>query len=396
MIHLPYDTCFGCYGCENACPKQAINMEPDKYGYKHPLIDPQKCVECHLCEKVCTSLNHLELKKPRKVLAAATKDSNELTTVASGGLCTELSRLILTDGGVVYGCCEKNYTDIHHVRVDNVAGLDMLKKSKYVFSDIGQTFSMAKKDLMDGKKVLFIGTPCQISGLLGYLRKPYGNLYTVDLVCHGVPSQQMLQDHINSLPVTSKIDKNKIKVDFRWKSRYGIRYGIRFGIGGGKTYECHESVDPYMAAFHYGISYRENCFSCPFATDKRIGDITAADFWGIGKSVPSKFIDVNGVSMVILNSEKGETLFNRISHLFDVEEHTMEEAKLNNSNLSHPSIRLPLRDEFLRIYTEKGIRQAAHACLPTYRKNTNPIYRALISIPGLTKAYAIIKKIIKR
>lgn len=391
MISLPYDSCFGCYGCKNICPKDAISLIPDKFGFKHPNINNTKCIECHLCEKVCTSINPLELQTPKEILAAVTKNSDELKTVASGGICTIISKKIIDEGGSVYGCSQKNYMDICHIRINRTDDLDLLKKSKYVYSEIRNSYTQVKEDLKSGKKVLFVGTPCQVSGLLGFLRKPFENLYTIDLVCHGVPSQQMLRDHIDSLKITDKINKKNLRVEFRWKSRYGIRYGIRFGRGNGQFYERHEIIDPYMAAFHDGISYRENCYSCPFAKSKRIGDITAADFWGIGKLIKSEFVDINGVSLVLLNTNKGEKLFNTVSDKVITEVHTIEEAKLNNLNLSQPAPRLPMRDKFLEIYSKKGIAEAARATLPGYRRNINPIYRFLRSLPFSKKIYISLK-----
>lgn len=167
----------------------------------------------------------------QKIFAAVERDKTEHKTVASGGLCTIISKEILKSGGVVYGCSEENYRNIRHIRIDDVSAIDLLKKSKYVFSDIYDSYTEIRKDLTDGKRVLFIGTPCQVSGLYGFLRKEYGHLYTIDLVCHGVPSQKMLIQHIESIPKLGKIEKSKGFVDFRWKTRYGIRFGIRFGIG---------------------------------------------------------------------------------------------------------------------------------------------------------------------
>lgn len=397
MIKLPYNSCFGCYGCFNVCPKNAIEVKPDMYGYMHPDIDTTKCIECHLCEKVCTVYHPQPLNPPKKVLAVVTKNKSELKSVASGGVCTILGREIIRRDGVVYGCYEENYHSIRHVRIDKDEDLDLLKRSKYVHSEIGNAFRLVKKDLEKGLEVLFIGTPCQVSGLYGYLRKTYENLHTVDMVCHGVPSQKMLCNQIELYYQPWMDNFKKGSVQFRWKdSRYGICYGIRFNIDNSTIKQQSEWRSPYMAAFSYGISYRENCYSCPFACGERVADITAADFWGLGKEVPSQFNAVDGVSMVLINTDNGARLFDTVKDCFMIESHTLEEASCRNANLRHPAPRPDRRDEFLRLFKERGIKAAAYACVPKYRKMCNPIYRYLISNKIVTKSYTIVKNILKK
>lgn len=397
MIELPYDTCFGCGGCLNVCPKDAITMTPDKYGFVHPVIDGERCVECHLCEKACTVYHPQVLNMPIDVIAAVVKDKDELQSVASGGLCTELGRLVIRRSGVVYGCSEKDFHTIRHIRVESESDLDLLKKSKYVHSEMGHAFRMARKDLESGREVLFIGTPCQVSGLYGFLRKRYDNLSTVDMVCHGVPSQKMLHSQIEEFrkPEINRFDNGFVQ--FRWKdSRYGIRYGIRFGVDGKTIREEVEERNAYMAAFSCGISYRENCYSCPFARQERVSDITAADFWGIGSKVVSKFRDIDGVSLVLLNTEKGRRLFDGVKDNFDTEPHTIVEASRVNANLKHPAEKLPQRDRFLSIFEKKGIKAASYACVPLYRKNCSPVYRMMVRNQVIVLLYNFFKKRLKR
>lgn len=391
MINLPFETCFGCYGCQNICPKDAISLLPDKYGYKHPIINHLKCIECHLCEKICTSLHPLKLNTPQKILAAISKNEEDYKTTASGGFCTVLSYNIIKNGGVVYGSAEEDYTCIHHIRVSKISDLARLKKSKYVHSDVGLIYKDIKNELLKGVKVLFIGTPCQVSGLLGYLGKAYENLLTIDLVCHGVPSQQMLISHINSLKAIPKKVKKGGIVDFRWKTSNRIHSGIRFCKDGEILYKREDFEDAYMAAFTYGISCRDNCYTCPFAKSDRIGDITAADFWGIGEEIASEFKDINGVSLVMLNSNKGQEAFKEVEERFFIEIHSLEEAKARNKNLKHPSPKPPKRDLFLKLYEEEGMHFASKECIPLYRRNCNLIYRFLKSIPGLKSAYILTK-----
>lgn len=389
MIKLPYETCFGCGGCDNVCPVRAIAMVPDKYGFVHPEIDTEKCIECHLCEKVCTVYHPQKLEEPRDVIAAVTNNYIELQSVASGGLCTQLGVEIIKRGGVVYGCSEKNYLNIQHIRVEKIEDLDLLKKSKYVHSSMGTVMKQVKKDLDNGQEVLFIGTPCQVSGLYGFLHKQYDNLYTVDVICHGVPSQQMLQSQMEAFGISKAVF-----VDFRWKSHNGIRYGIRCRVNGKTIKEQSEWQSAYMAAFSCGISYRENCYSCPFARSARVADITAADFWGIGRVTPSKFTDTNGVSMVLVNTIKGKTLFEGVASNFEIENHTIQEASRCNTNLSHPAPIPEHRARFLEIFANNGIARASYECIPKHRKFQNPLYRFFIGLPIIVKLYSIAKSIL--
>ncbi|MBD5340121.1 MAG: 4Fe-4S dicluster domain-containing protein [Bacteroides sp.] len=393
MINLPYNTCFGCYGCYNSCPRNAISMHPDKYGYEHPVIDTDKCIECHLCEKACTEINPLPLKAPFEILAAAPKSKEEADSVASGGLCTEASRHFIENGGIVYGCEEVTVSAIHHTKITKESDLDRIKKSKYVHSSIEHTFREIKFELDSGAKILFIGTPCQVSGLYGYLRKKYDNLYTIDLVCHGVPSQQMLIDQIKLMNLPQDFETNG-RVEFRWKTSKGIRFGMKYIINKQTIKEQLEADNAYMAAFTIGISYRENCYSCPFARQERIGDLTAADFWGLGEEVKSDFRDIDGVSLVLINSSKGKILFDSIKHKFDTENHTIEEAKLNNLNLRQPAPRPLKRNKFLEIYLNKGLKKAAIQCVPGFRKRSHPLYKLYCKIPGLPQTYKIIKRLL--
>ena len=228
MINLPHEKCYGCQGCRNICPKDAISMQEDEYGYKYPLVDYDKCIKCGLCLKVCPELNSYTLNSPQKVLAVVAKDKEIVKTTASGGFATLLSEKIIDEGGVVYGCSETNFETIGHIRVDNQKDLCKLKNSKYVHSDIRLTYREAKKDLDIGRKVLFTGTPCQISGLLGFLRKQYDNLITMDLVCHGVPPMKMLKEQVLSYPEIQNVPHEDIFVKFRWKtySRSGCPLGV--------------------------------------------------------------------------------------------------------------------------------------------------------------------------
>lgn len=384
MINLSHDECYGCQACLNICPRDAITMREDDYGYRFPRVDLEKCIQCNLCVKVCPELNQYTLNAPRKVYAAVVKDHEILDSAASGGFASILSRYIINDGGVVYGCSENNFEDIGHIRIANCEDLRKIRNSKYVHSDIRHTFRETKKDLDSGLKVLFTGTPCQISGLLSFLRKPYDNLLTMDLICHGVPPMKMLKEQVLSYPEIKGISPENIFVDFRWKEEIrsgcgSICFGLRTAIRSGDELKVirkeNDITNSYMRCFQTGISLRENCLNCPYARKERVSDLTAADFWGLGRYIPSDLFDLNGVSLVLINTNAGENAFNKIQDYFDIQRHSLEEAKLYNRCLSKPFARLNNRERFLEIYKKHGLILAAKKTDSIHKFESSKIIR---------------------
>jgi coenzyme F420-reducing hydrogenase beta subunit len=368
MVNLSNDKCCGCAVCAAVCPKNAIVMKADEYGYIYPKVNLDLCVDCNLCDKVCPSLHDLETNTPKSVLATVSKDRIIHETSASGGFAAVLSEYVISENGVVYGCAEISCIEYRHIRVENYENLELLKGSKYVQSDAQSAYSQVQNDLKSGRIVLFTGTPCQVAGLYSFLRKPYDNLITLDLVCHGVPPVKMLKEQIESYKELKNIPLNKIHVDFRWKVRsesrneihFGLRSAVRSEDGHVKIIrEENDIVNPYMRCFQTGVSLRESCLNCKYTKQERVSDFTAADFWGLGRQIPSKMHDKCGVSLVLVNSSKAMSLFEKIGHKFDLEERTFEEAKIYNRCLSSPFEHTPQRDEFLKEYKQSGLIKAA-------------------------------------
>lgn len=365
-IKLPNTSCTGCAACMNVCPKNAISLPEDEYGFIHSKINAELCIQCHLCEKTCPAFVKTEKNAPLKIFAAVCKDKNIQKTSASGGIAYSLCQEILQDGGVAYGCCEENYFTIRHIRVDKIEDLRLLQNSKYVQSDIGYIMRNVKKDVKDGKKVIFTGTPCQIAGLLNYLKKTYDNLFTVDVICHGVCPMTMLKDQIDSYSIKNT-KPSDIYVDFRWKTNHsaGVRlhFGLRTAIQSGRTKniirEENEKTNSYMNCYLTGISLRDSCLNCQYASKGRVSDITIGDFWGVGTDIPSHMSASSGTSLVIINNDKGLNAFNNIKDKFIFEEHTFNEASTHNRCLSKPWQTHPKRRLFLKLYKEKGLRYAA-------------------------------------
>ena len=189
MFAINYENCTGCGACIQRCPKQCISWTTKEFDFRYPQVDEAACINCGLCEKVCPI--DKELKEPiaQKAYAAVHKDSSVLEKSTSGGAFTALADTIFAQGGVVYGAAMLNGMQVKHIRTENKTAFAVLRSSKYLQSDTGTTYQMVEQDLKQGKVVLYSGTPCQIDGLKCFLRKEYENLYTADIVCHGVGSQ---------------------------------------------------------------------------------------------------------------------------------------------------------------------------------------------------------------
>ena len=331
QVICPKEKCTGCWACVNACPKECISMEIGQLGHLFPLIDSERCIDCKLCEKVCPSNHFQEQHTPLHTYAAFAKKQDIYKTSTSGGAAAVISKQMIDDGGIVYGCsCEENI-EINHVRIKEECDLIKLRGSKYVQSNILSCFKEAKNDLNQGKKVLFIGTPCQIAGLKSFLRKPYENLLTVDLICHGVPSQSYLREHLKGVLGDVKIDN----VIFREGTN---DYVVVVVVDGQPLYKSNlwknRYEDDYINSFIDGFTYRPSCHTCQYATSKRVSDITIGDFWGIGDDlgVSHKY----GLSCVLTNTEKGVDYVDKISSQLYIYERSLEEAVAGNAQLRHP------------------------------------------------------------
>lgn len=332
------DICTGCGLCASICSKNSIKMVTiDKLGHLYPQIDQKKCVDCGLCKKKCPSLNNPIQTAPITAYAAIAKDNEEYHSSTSGGAASVFSRYIIENGGVVYGCAvveDDDVVDIRHIRVDMIDELYRLKGSKYVQSRITDIIPQLKEDIKKEKKVLFIGTPCQCAAINNIYGKTPENLYLVDLICHGVPSFDLLKRHIkNRLP-----NKQVSKLSFREGNE--LKLSI---VATDNTLYCKSTVADRFKEFYYdtfidGCTFRESCYTCPYAKPNRCSDITIGDFWGLKKDadeyLPNHTI---GTSVLLPVSEKGKCLIQATSQRFNLVERTVNEAVNGNHQLQHPT-----------------------------------------------------------
>ena len=304
--------CCGCGACFSICPKNAITMQEDEYGFIYPKIDTKTCVECGLCVRSCHYKNADDLHTPIKSLAAVNKDDNLLKNSASGGMFSAIAESFLSDGGYVCGAAmdfEENVADVRHIIIHSVDELYRLQKSKYVQSSTDKVYKELQALFKNGEKVLFSGTPCQVEAAKTIARKTGGELYTIDIICHGV----------------------------------------------------NPNTESYYYYFLNGEIYRNCCYQCPYAQKQRVGDITIGDYWGIEQYNPELLIEhggtINsqkGVSCLLINTEQGQQLIEKYGS--KIESYPVEFSNIAqvNTQLNQPAKHTDLRYRIFKKYKSNG------------------------------------------
>ena len=345
------EKCTGCSACFNICPKDCISMEADEYGHIMPVINEEVCINCNLCRKICPSNNKYTGKDSINAYALYNLDKEDRKYSSSGGVATVLSRHILENGGVVFGSVVDNDLKVVHKGIKDNNGIERLKGSKYVQSYIGTTFKQVKEELISGKEVIFIGTPCQIAGLNSFLGKEYNNLITVDLICHGVPPMKYLEEHINEI---KKGLKEKV-TDFTFRGVNNYKFSL---YSKDKCIYCKENEDDiYFKGFLKEFLFRDSCYTCDYAQSRRTSDITIGDFWGLGKYKPFKNKDKARISVALTNTVKGENLLLSLKNKFFMEKRDILEAILGNPQLREPSKRVRKQRKFKKDYLKYGFQK---------------------------------------
>lgn len=318
--------CCGCEACAQICPKGCIHLVEDKEGYRYPIVDKATCLDCGACERGCPIINDNEQQKPIEVLAAKNRDEQQRLAGSSGGVFFEIGKNILNKGGVVFGARFDRNWNVIHGYTEDIDGLNDFRGSKYVQSHIGDSYKKAKLFLKAGRQVLFSGTPCQIAGLQRFLHKKYDNLLLVDVVCHGVPSsmpwQKFLDETIRPQHMSLEtLRKRIVSISFRSKENGWLKYHLKViynPLNGISTNSRNSIFSKYHrdTDFCYGFlrNYflRPSCYNCKFRCGKSHSDITLADFWGIWNH-SDQWNDDRGISLVMLNSEKGKAIFDTLN-----------------------------------------------------------------------------------
>lgn len=353
--------CSGCQACENICPVKAIRMKEDAEGFFYPEADSGRCIDCKLCRKICPFLNSTKQERIKrngnpKFFAVQLRNKSEILETSSGGAFWGITQRVIQKMGIVYGAKQINVDYIFHDRATNLEEAKGFQKSKYLQSDIGDCYQRAKEDLINGEIVLFSGTACQIAGLYGFLGKDYSNLFTCEVVCHGVPSKKVWDIYRQE----KEAIKKKIMADliFRDKSKGWSKNQYCIVYNDGSVEKEFSVKQLFHAGYLQGLFYRPSCGNCPFSSIPRIADITLADYWRYKGRLLKKGEDL-GVSLVITNNEHGNQLLYECSYLLNIEPteriHALESCRHLDE---HPYVN-PERDHFIQEVLVSGYHNTA-------------------------------------
>lgn len=354
--------CTGCGVCSYVCQLNAIEMLPDEEGFLIPVINKSHCVGCGLCRKKCPVINYPSQEEHQVcVYAAYAKNSSYQKNSSSGGIFPVFAELFYNNSGSVVAAAFDQKLNLRHVISHCKGDLIKFQGSKYVQSKVHEVYQGVINLLEGGKSVFFIGTPCQVAGLRSIVGDKYENLFTIDLVCHGVPSQSLFHSWLAKVGEDISADY----VDFWFRSKNKSAYFIHsLKTEKGKLKKIPVDEHSFICAYLKGWIHRESCYHCPFATLPRQGDCSISDFWSILNGKVSFGKDNNeGISMIMINTSKGEKYFDIVKSNLYYEKKTLEEAVMDNHNIHMPDIRPDIRDnvygemerltpkEFMRTYS---------------------------------------------
>ncbi len=345
--------CCGCGACAQACPFDAISMKEDEIGFLYPYIDADRCRNCGICDKVCgfTEDNPFLSDGEPKLFAAKHKNETVRAASTSGGAFTALSDYVIQKGGIVFGAAYDKDMCVSHMLAENTAERNKFRSSKYVQSDIKNTYVEAEEYLKKGKLVLFTGTPCQIASLHTFLKKDYENLITMDVVCHGVPSRRLWREFLDLLE--KKYHSKIVAVNFRDKRDFGWhRPQMAYEYEDGKSHSfCGDQS--FFQMFNTNLFLRPSCLKCKLISYHRPSDISVADYWGIER-FRKDFDDNKGTSMILLNTKKGEALFDNVKSQMEYFETGKEycwQGRLQGRSTIHSDT-----DRFWKEYKKHGLK----------------------------------------
>lgn len=372
--------CVGCRGCVQICPKSCISFNEDEQGFCYPKVNLDLCIHCNLCEKVCPVINQSTPRKPLAVYAAKNSNADILDKSSSGGIFYALAADVIKSGGVVFGARFNDEWNVVHDFAETFEDVTAFQTSKYVQSDIGDSYIKVREFLKRGRKVLFSGTPCQIAGLNLFLRKDYGNqLLKVDIVCHGVPSPRVWKDymqyHLYQLEAAENLSFQSmaneiVSINFRDKKLGWQNYGLSVYASHGKdnkeNQSVHNSSEPrevffephyqnlYMQGFLKDLYLRPSCYACPAKCGKSNSNITLGDFWGIRTSYPD-YYSGQYYSLLLVKSSTCDDILASIEGI-DIKETTYEAATRGNPSIEMSARKPSKYEEFWLSYQKTGLK----------------------------------------
>lgn len=352
------DNCFGCFLCEAVCPKKCIEKTKSSDGFYFPTVIDDRCVECGKCLSVCP-INQEWGNKPLEIVGVRHNNYSVLKNSTSGGAFTAITDWIIRNNGVVFGASFDDTYTVVHTCASDYEGRDRMRGAKYVKSDTMGIFDQVEDALRNEKYVLFSGTPCQVAAVKSFCKSKklsQEQLFTVDLICHGAPSPGIFADYIR---LVKKKYGNLVSYTFRDKEIGWHGQNVTATFENGK--KVNKGFVKYFSTLYFR-SYitMECCSSCKYASWSRLGDITLGDFWGVEKHYPN-YSDNQGVSLVMLNSERGKMLFDNVKENLSYWQTTEQECK--QPNLLMPSTANKHKKMFHKIYNLTGFRMAYYSTI---------------------------------
>ena len=336
--------CCGCTACMHVCPVKCIAMQEDEEGFLYPVIKEEKCIHCYKCEKVCPARNGDCLNMKTETFAGYSRNEEIRKQSSSGGVFSVIAEWILKESGVVFGAVFDENFEVHHIVIQTKEELIKLRGSKYVQSRMENAYQEAKQYLKTKRKVLFTGTACQIAGLKRYLDQEYENLYTIDVLCHGVPSPKIWRMYLEE----KKNQHHALieKFEFRNKENGWKNYSVNILFSNKQQYRVHYFEDKYMKMFLGNIDLRPSCYECHFKGFPRMSDMTIGDGWDIEKYMPD-MDDDKGTSVILVHSSNGKRMFEAIKKNLIVKEGKLDEILPRTAESRRAAEMHPNRKKYL-------------------------------------------------
>ena len=353
--------CSGCGACVDCCPKDAIELIEDKEGFLYPHVDDSRCVHCGKCEVICP-INHNRSRVkdglPKwipKYFAGQLLKREDLSEVSSGGAFWAFAQTVIQEKGVVYGAMQNGVDIVCHIRAETLEEAAQLRRSKYLPSSMTGVYRAVRKDLQDGRQVLFSGTGCQVAGLVSFLEKSYKNLTTCDVVCHGIPSLAVWRAYRSEHE--RKVGKRMTGLVFRNKSAGWRNNQYRIEYDDGSIVTEPSTKQDFHEGYLAGLFYRPSCGRCPFAVLPRVADITLADYWKYQGELASDLAGL-GVSLISVNSLNGAILLEKARQFMHVEPTSSQKALASCWHMAHAPAESSNRSQFFQDFYAKGYYEA--------------------------------------
>lgn len=359
-VNLPKELCCACEVCSNICSHNAISFVADSIGFRYAKIDQNKCIRCHQCEKVCPIISSSFTSDNYSVVAGYSKNQRIVEESSSGGFFSIIAEKFIISGGCVVGVAwSSDFRVARHILIDKVEELPPLKKSKYVQSRKEQIYNECKSKLKDGKKVLFIGTPCEVAAIVNYLPKNLlDNLYTIDFVCQGPTSEKAYKEYFDY--IEKKFSSKIVYVNMRRAIGPWIPQFLHIKFANGKEFTDRLYETPLGDSIR--IMQRRSCFSCTFNGNGRASDLTFGDYHGADPQ--AHYYNESGVSIAISHSQHGEYLLSLLNGVTNTEEVSyLELARFNPCLENHWPPREGY-DIFVNRMGRKGLFEASAAVVP--------------------------------